>query len=79
MLVGSCPASLNAGVDMNMVPEKLKDLYRNTLRQVKNGEISSERLDDAVRRIISVKQKLGLFDGKRPSNSPSKSRIETQS
>ena len=67
---GSCPASLNAGVDMNMVPENWKDLYRNTLRQVRNGEISVERLDDAVRRIISVKQKLGLFNGKRPSNSP---------
>ena len=67
---GSCPASLNAGVDMNMVPENWKDLYRNTLRQVRNGEISIERLDDAVRRIISVKQKLGLFNGKRPSNSP---------
>jgi beta-glucosidase len=67
---GSCPASLNAGVDMNMVPENWKDLYRNTLRQVRNGEISIERLDDAVRRIISVKHKLGLFDGKRPSNSP---------
>ena len=67
---GSCPASLNAGVDMNMVPENWKDLYRNTLRQVRNGEISTERLDDAVRRIISVKQKLGLFNGKRPSNSP---------
>ena len=69
---GSCPASLNAGVDMNMVPENWKDLYRNTLRQVRNGEISIERLDDAVRRIISVKQKLGLFNGKRPSNSPFK-------
>jgi len=67
---GSCPASLNAGVDMNMVPENWKDLYRNTLRQVRNGEISIERLDDAVSRIISVKQKLGLFNGKRPSNSP---------
>ena len=54
----------NAGVDMNMVPENWKDLYRNTLRQVRNGEISIERLDDAVRRIISVKQKLGLFNGK---------------
>ena len=69
---GSCPTSLNAGVDMNMVPENWRDLYRNTLRQVKNGDIPIERLDDAVRRIISVKQKLGLFNGKRPSNSPFK-------
>ena len=67
---GSCPEALIAGVDMNMVPENWKDLYRNTLRQAQSGEIPAERLDDAVRRILIVKQRLGLFDGKRPNNSP---------
>ena len=67
---GSCPESLIAGVDMYMVPENWKDLYRNTLRQAENGDIPIERLDDAVRRILIVKERLGLFEGKKPSNSP---------
>jgi beta-glucosidase len=67
---GSCPESLIAGVDMYMVPENWKDLYRNTLRQAESGEIPIERLDDAVKRILIVKERLGLFDGKKPSNSP---------
>ena len=67
---GSCPESLIAGVDMYMVPENWKDLYRNTLRQGENGDIPIERLDDAVRRILIVKERLGLFEGKKPSNSP---------
>ena len=53
-----------------MVPENWKDLYRNTLRQANNGEIPMERLDDAVKRILIVKERLGLFKGKMPSNSP---------
>ena len=67
---GSCPESLIAGVDMYMVPENWKDLYRNTLRQAENGDIPIERLNDAVRRILIVKERLGLFNGKKPSNSP---------
>ena len=66
----SCAQSLNAGVDMFMVPENWKDLYRNTLRQVKSGDISLERLDDAVKRILLVKERLGMFDGKQPNNTP---------
>ncbi|MBH37203.1 MAG: glycosyl hydrolase family 3 [Gammaproteobacteria bacterium] len=64
----NCAESFNAGVDMFMVPENWKDLYRNTLRQVKSGEITLERLDDAVRRILLVKERLGMFDGRRPDS-----------
>ncbi len=64
---GSCPESFNAGVDMFMVPENWKALYRNTVKQVKNGEISKERLDDAVKRILTVKQQLGMFEGRVPN------------
>lgn len=65
---GNCADSFNAGVDMFMVPEDWKDLYRNTLRQAKNGEISQERLDDAVRRILLVKERMGMFDGRQPKD-----------
>jgi beta-glucosidase len=66
----SCPQSFNAGVDMFMVPEDWKALYANTLAQVKSGEIPRARLDDAVRRILRVKMRAGLFTDGKPSQRP---------
>ncbi len=65
-----CAASLNAGVDMFMAPDSWKGLYENTLAQVKAGEISQERLQDAVRRILRVKFRVGLFEKEKPSSRP---------
>ena len=61
-----CAASFNAGVDIFMAPDEWKGLYVNTLNQLKNGSIKEERLDDAIRRILRVKNILGLFDGRKP-------------
>ena len=61
-----CAQSFNAGVDIFMVPENWKDLLRNTIKQVKSGEISEARLNDAVRNILTVKSRLGLFNGRVP-------------
>ena len=66
----NCAQSFNAGVDIFMAPDEWKALYINTLKQVKNGEISSERLDDAIYRILRVKAILGLFDEKKPHMFP---------
>lgn len=66
----SCPAAFNAGIDMFMAPEDWRALYINTLAQVKSGEIPLERLDDAVRRILRVKMRAGLFEAGRPSERP---------
>ena len=66
----SCPESFNAGVDIFMAPDEWKPLYRNTLRQVKEGIISEERLDQAVNNILSVKYLLGMFDGRKPHEYP---------
>ncbi|HEY8569062.1 glycoside hydrolase family 3 protein [Microbulbifer sp.] len=64
----SCPQSINAGLDMFMAPDpSWKELYKNTLAQAKSGEISPERLDDAVRRILRVKIRAGLFENGAPS------------
>ena len=63
----SCVASINAGVDMIMVPTDWKEFYRNTVAQVKAGAITMERLNDAVGRILRVKMRAGLFDKGRPS------------
>jgi len=65
----SCPDAINAGIDMIMVPTDWKAFIANTLEQVKSGQISTERLDDAVRRILRVKIRAHLWDAK-PSQGP---------
>jgi beta-glucosidase len=73
---GDCPAALVAGVDMYMVPNRWKALYRNTLAQARSGEIPMSRLDDAVRRILRVKVLAGVFEQGRPSSRPLAGRTE---
>lgn len=64
----SCPQAINAGLDIFMAPDAdWKELYANTLAQVKSGEISEARLNDAVRRILRVKIRAGLFEKGAPS------------
>ncbi len=54
--------SINAGIDMLMEPEKYKECYEYIIEAVNEGSIEQSRVDDAVTRIISVKQQMGLFD-----------------
>ncbi|WP_447725750.1 glycoside hydrolase family 3 protein [Sphingomonas koreensis] len=57
-----CPQSINAGIDMIMVPENWKAFIANTIADVRAGRIPVARIDDAVTRILRVKQRSGLFD-----------------
>lgn len=66
----SCANAFNAGLDMFMAPDSWKELYKNTLAQVKSGEISQARLDEAVSRILRVKLLAGLFEAGLPSSRP---------
>ncbi len=54
--------TINAGVDMGMLPFEYKGFIKDVRRGVNQGEISQERIDDAVRRILYQKFKTGLFD-----------------
>ena len=63
----SCPQAINAGVDLIMVPTDWKEFSVNTIKQVKSGEIPMARIDDAVRRILRVKHRAGMFDSGKPS------------
>jgi beta-glucosidase len=63
----SCRRTLLAGVDMIMVPEGWKPLIRSTIVDVERGHIPVERIDDAVRRILRMKLRAGLFERGRPS------------
>ncbi|MCA1603456.1 MAG: glycoside hydrolase family 3 C-terminal domain-containing protein, partial [Acidobacteria bacterium] len=52
-------AALNAGVDMEMVSR----LYnKHGAQLLKEGRVSSSTIDEAVRRILRIKFRLGLFD-----------------
>ncbi len=65
-----CAQAVNAGIDLFMVPTDWKAFIANTVTQVRSGEISQERIDDAVTRILRVKVRAGLFDKGRPSARP---------
>ncbi|ESA34968.1 hypothetical protein N836_14500 [Leptolyngbya sp. Heron Island J] len=66
----SCPAAFNAGIDMFMAPDSWRQLHKNTVAQVQSGDIARSRLEDAVRRILRVKFRLGLFEKPKPSERP---------
>ncbi|SHI16221.1 glycoside hydrolase family 3 protein [Ferrimonas marina] len=73
----SCPQAVNAGLDIYMVPtDAWKPLYHNTIAQVQSGEIAQERIDDAVRRILRVKFRAGLFDKPSPAQRPLSGKTE---
>lgn len=72
----SCPAALLAGIDLFMVPEDWRALLENTVEQVASGAIPMDRLDDAVRRILRVKMRAGLFAAGPPSDRPVAGRHE---
>jgi beta-glucosidase len=63
----NCPQAINAGLDMYMAPDSWRGLYENLVKQVKDGTVPMERLDDAVTRILRVKFRAGLFDAGPPS------------
>lgn len=53
--------AVNAGIDMSMVPYEWSFcIYLKEL--VEEGEVSMERIDDAVRRILRMKYRLNLFE-----------------
>lgn len=54
--------AINAGIDMNMVPYDAQRFITSLTRAVESGAVSRERIDDAVRRILTVKLTMGLFE-----------------
>jgi beta-glucosidase len=54
--------AINAGIDMVMVPDSYQQFIGNLTALVRKQEVSEERIDEAVRRILTLKYKLGLFE-----------------
>ncbi|WP_417774585.1 glycoside hydrolase family 3 N-terminal domain-containing protein [Sphingomonas arantia] len=65
-----CPQALAAGLDVYMAPDSWKGIWESTLAGVKAGTIPMSRLDDAVRRLLRVKYRAGIFDTVKPSARP---------
>jgi beta-glucosidase len=58
---------VNAGIDMFMVSEHWQPFIDHLTHHVVRGTVPMDRIDDAVRRILSVKFAYGLFDKPRPA------------
>ena len=54
--------AINSGIDLLMEPYKWKDTYNAIIYNVNNGNISQERLDEAVKRNLVLKFEAGLFE-----------------
>jgi beta-glucosidase len=58
---GAILLAINAGIDMSMIPYDYKEFYTDLIALVKEGKVPMSRIDDAVTRIIRVKEELDLF------------------
>ena len=54
--------AINAGIDMVMVPFDWRRFMNALEAAVERGAVPLARVDDAVRRILTAKERLGLFD-----------------
>lgn len=54
--------AINAGIDMVMVPSDYRNFQSLLRTEVTAGRVTTARIDDAVRRILTKKFQLGLFE-----------------
>jgi beta-glucosidase len=54
--------AVNAGIDMVMIPDDYRGFIRDLGSLVAEGTVGRARIDDAVRRILVAKFRLGLFE-----------------
>jgi beta-glucosidase len=57
--------SINAGMDMAMVPNRYREYFKGLKELVEEGKVPMTRIDDAVTRILRVKFAMGMMDEKR--------------
>ncbi|MEU6808272.1 glycoside hydrolase family 3 N-terminal domain-containing protein [Streptomyces sp. NPDC046831] len=65
---GDAGYAINAGIDVLMVAGRSawQSVHRTTCEHVRAGRIPAGRIDDAVRRVLRVKARAGLWDKPRP-------------
>jgi beta-glucosidase len=59
---GAIAKAVNAGVDMSMTPFDYVGWNSGLIQNVRSGRVSMKRIDQSVRRILTLKFQLGLFD-----------------
>ena len=59
---------VEAGDDLLLMPDSLPDSVRAVLDAVRDGAISEQRIDESVTRILTLKDRLGLFTDPYPTN-----------
>ena len=57
--------SINAGMDLVMVPERYREFFETLKRNVSEGKVPMARIEDAVTRILRVKFAMGLMNTNR--------------
>lgn len=58
----SVELAINAGIDMVMLPTRYNDFLNAMKSLVQEGKIDTGRIDDAVKRILTMKFNMGLFE-----------------
>jgi beta-glucosidase len=61
-LTGAVAQAVNAGIDVSMTPSDSAGWNRALLQAVRQGLVTERRIDESVRRILTLKFQLGLFD-----------------
>jgi beta-N-acetylhexosaminidase len=56
--------AIKAGIDMILLPPKPKEVIDALVQAVRSGEISEERINSSVKRILEAKARLGLYKQK---------------
>jgi hypothetical protein len=54
--------AINAGIDMAMTPFNYIEFHNTLIDLVEQGNVDTSRINDAVRRILRIKFKMGLFE-----------------
>lgn len=54
--------AVKAGCDMILSPDTLAEAAQGVIAAVESGEISQARIDESVRRILTVKEKYGILN-----------------
>ena len=54
--------ALKAGADLLLMPPDMTVAYDAVMQAVRGGEIAEARIDESVRRILALKERLGLFE-----------------
>ena len=62
VLTGAVAQAVNAGIDVSMTPSDSAGWNSALLQAVRQGLVTERRIDESVRRILTLKFQLGLFD-----------------